>query len=160
MFHGDCPLIAWPPQMNTSTSLTNLLPQVWRSVGAKPAVEVATLGWTECIVSRNDVPDTCRHVVGAAQTWSTSSIWSKNLFYQMSFISTLITFSTSAGLPKGSPGRVLAKNFSVSRLAYVISRFWGHFRHRPVPKTVTRSSTSQHFLLTITFDPLLGLTSG
>jgi len=47
-------------------------------------------------------------------------------------------------LPKGSPGRVLAEQFfCLSRLPYVLARFWLHFRHWPVPQTGHPVSTSQ-----------------
>jgi len=49
---------------------------------------------------------------------------SQNLFPPISFISTLITFSTSAGPPKGSPGIVLAKIFfNVFRFVAVLNVF-------------------------------------
>jgi len=77
------------------------------------------------------------------------------------FISTMITFSTStsAGPPEESP--VLAKKL-VFRISVSLRHiaFRRHFRHRPVTLKGHLASTSPKFLLTITFDPLLGLTSG
>jgi len=76
------------------------------------------------------------------------------------FVSTMIAFSTSAGPPERVTRSTTSQIVFLSRLPYVLSHFWRHFRHRPVTLNGHPASTSRHFLLTITFDTLLGLTSG
>jgi len=52
--------------------------------------------------------------------------------------------------------------YTVTRISVSLRHiaFRRHFRHRPVTLKGHPASTSRKFILTITFDPLLGLTSG
>jgi len=72
---------------------------------------------------------------------------SQNLFTPISSISTLITFSSSAGPPKGSPGIVLAKKRFRSNLIHFNSNhFFNLFRRSVQMKVHTDERTQVHSL--------------